>query len=156
MIKLTSLLLTLAVTTGLAGQSLPTASFGQPDRTRPWERTGLLSVTSAGLTYVLIQTLLRPSGSRSMRYTEQGLPVATAESTMRSRSSGGSAVVAALVTTYLLSRTRYAESSGTTKTLALLAAAVGVVALRTVAASDLATDLGLGAATAVVVHTIRF
>ena len=98
---------------------------------------------------------------RPVLYHEDGAAVAGETKYQESWPSGHAATAAALATSYWLTRNRI-SSGGKPSPIAwvLVASAVGVAVCRVAAAkhfpSDVVTGLAVGAATAVVVHSIKF
>lgn len=96
--------------------------------------------------------------NRPVLYTEDGVAVAARVSNHRSWPSGHAATAAALATSYYLTRSMQGKKDW--RVWAFIAGAVGVGALRVAAAkhfpSDVVSGLALGAASAVVVHAIKF
>ncbi len=96
--------------------------------------------------------------NRPVLYTEDGVAVAARVSNHRSWPSGHAATAAALATSYYLTRSMQGKKDW--RVWAFIAGAVGVGALRVAAAkhfpSDVVSGLALGAASAVVVHSIKF
>ena len=96
--------------------------------------------------------------NRPVLYTDDGVAVATRISNHRSWPSGHAATAAALATSYYLTRSMQGKKDW--RVWAFIAGAVGVGALRVAAAkhfpSDVVSGFALGAASAVVVHAIKF
>lgn len=96
--------------------------------------------------------------NRPVLYTQEGVAVAARVSNHRSWPSGHAATAAALATSYYLTRSMQGKKDW--RVWAFIAGAVGVGALRVAAAkhfpSDVVSGFALGAASAVVVHAIKF
>lgn len=96
--------------------------------------------------------------NRPVLYTEDGVAVAARVSNHRSWPSGHAATAAALATSYFLTRSMQGKKDW--RVWAFFAGAVGVGALRVAAAkhfpSDVVSGFAVGAASAIVVHAIKF
>ncbi len=98
---------------------------------------------------------------RPILYSEDGAAVAAQAGYQESWPSGHAATAAALATSYWLTRNRISSGGKRDpRAWVLVASAVGVAVCRVAAAkhfpSDVVTGLVVGAATAVVVHSIKF
>ena len=126
-------------------------------------RAGIVSSLESLLLTEGISELLKRvvARKRPVLYTPEGTAVAGDSRNQQSWPSGHAAGAAALATSYWLTRDRISSGGKNDPHAWLLAAgAVGVAALRVVAAKHFPTDvlsgLALGAATAGLVHTVRF